>query len=657
MAITLSNSGITSGSVVKSAEVSQSIDAFAGLVAYDIHQSGSFNQTGSTVLSGSVSLANNTHLGIGAIANPQYPIYVKAQDSTDDPVILLEGFDVADSATLGFKNADIRWNIGLFGGSSDSFLLQNQETNTYPLLVDYSSSNGIVMRNDTGTALFQKVGINWPYGEMGLTNPNHTLLVSGSITASSGFHGELVGTAAQADKVYTATAIANFTNPVLFKPGVGLDEYSTAMVDINNLTYNSATGVLNGLITNAEAATSASYALSASYVLISTASQASTSSVISLPEKKIPFGNSVGVSTYHSNLEYDHAATMFYAPNATVDGNVSASSFSASKLDSATSEEIRGTFDASTLYFSRNQATYLGNRNTGSNANLTVVVGGPSSVTYSALIINKHQELTFGNPGTSFDYPLGYSVGEFNSYAQFENNNELSASCVAIKGATGADGILYLGGSNEYGGGILHHGSDLGSNLPGTFEESSTTIYRSSKSVAEPVIDFPTDNNHVMVRLDNTPVSNTNLDYFGMGPVGGAAQKPWKKTFMLQGAITTNSSAVSLGQVQVSGGGAYMVKFTVMKTENASPITRCLVQEITNCFVIASSQIGTNPTALINGSTPTAVNIQASLGTISTTQTISIVSGGFDFRSTGNVGASIVHNGFVEITFTPYSIV
>ena len=35
MAITLSNSGITSGSVVKSAEVSQSIDAFAGLVAYD----------------------------------------------------------------------------------------------------------------------------------------------------------------------------------------------------------------------------------------------------------------------------------------------------------------------------------------------------------------------------------------------------------------------------------------------------------------------------------------------------------------------------------------------------------------------------------------------------------------------------------------------
>ncbi len=67
------------------------------------------------------------------------------------------------------------------------------------------------------------------------------------------------------------------------------------------------------------------------------------------------------------------------------------------------------------------------------------------------------------------------------------------------------------------------------------FEESSTTIYRSSKSVAEPVIDFPTDNNHVMVRLDNTPVSNTNLDYFGMGPVGGASQKPWKKTFMLQG--------------------------------------------------------------------------------------------------------------------------
>ena len=36
MAIKLSNTGITPGAVVKSAEVSQSIDAFTGTIAYDI---------------------------------------------------------------------------------------------------------------------------------------------------------------------------------------------------------------------------------------------------------------------------------------------------------------------------------------------------------------------------------------------------------------------------------------------------------------------------------------------------------------------------------------------------------------------------------------------------------------------------------------------
>lgn len=655
MAIKLSNTGITSGSVIRAAAVSQSIDALTGEIAYDINISGSFTTTGSAILSGSVSLPGETHLGIGAPANVQNSIYVKAQDSTDDPIILLEGFDIADSATMGFKNADMRWNIGLFGGSSDSFLLQNLTTNTFPLLVDYSSSNGIVMRNDNGTQALQKVGINWEYGQMGILDTPHTLNISGSATASGGFYGQLNGTASKASEIYVASGIGNATNPILFKPGVGVDNFTPVMHDGTNLFYDTNTGLLNGTITQAQSATSSSYALTASYVQISTASQASTSSVISLPESRIPFGNSVGVSTNDSALNYNLSATMLHAPNATIDNNVSASSFSASRLDGVTSETIEGTFDSNTLFFSRNQATYLGNRNTGSDANLTVVVGGPSSVTYSALIINRHQELTFGNPGTSFDYPLGYAVGEFNSYAQFENNNNSSASCVAIKGASGADGILYLGGSNEYGGGILYHGSDLGSNIPSTFEESSTTIYRSSKSVAEPVIDFPTDNNHVMVRLDNTPVSNANLDYFGMGPVGSANLKPWRKTFMMDGITTAGATTAVLGRVAVGGVGTYSVKFTVGKTENQSPPSYFMQKEIVVNFFLDT--VNGTPTPMIAGTSPSPTVFEATSGTINTTISVSAISTGFEFRSAASGGQNLVHNGFAEITFFPISVI
>jgi len=51
MALTLSNSGIISGSIIKAAEISQSIDAFTGVEAYDINLSGSLAVTGSTTSS------------------------------------------------------------------------------------------------------------------------------------------------------------------------------------------------------------------------------------------------------------------------------------------------------------------------------------------------------------------------------------------------------------------------------------------------------------------------------------------------------------------------------------------------------------------------------------------------------------------------------
>ena len=59
MALTLSNSGITSGSVVRAAEISQSIDAFTGAEAYDITLSGSFTTVGPQEITGSLNLSGS----------------------------------------------------------------------------------------------------------------------------------------------------------------------------------------------------------------------------------------------------------------------------------------------------------------------------------------------------------------------------------------------------------------------------------------------------------------------------------------------------------------------------------------------------------------------------------------------------------------------
>ena len=52
MALILNKIGITTGNTVEAYHVTQSIDAFTGIEAYDISLSGSFHMTGSVFLSG-----------------------------------------------------------------------------------------------------------------------------------------------------------------------------------------------------------------------------------------------------------------------------------------------------------------------------------------------------------------------------------------------------------------------------------------------------------------------------------------------------------------------------------------------------------------------------------------------------------------------------
>ena len=648
MAIKLSNTGIAAGQVVKAAEVSQSVDAFLGTIAYDIHQSGSFNQTGSTILSGSVSLPENTHLGIGAPANLLYPIYIKAQDSSDDPVVLLEGFDIADSSLLGFKNADVRWNIGLFGGSADSFLLQNQETNTYPLLIDYSSSNGVVMRNDDGAALSQRVGINWPYGDLDILTTTHQLNVSGSATASAGFYGDLIGTASVSDKVYVADMIANQTMPLLVKAGgaSSQNDYNNVFSDPLTLNWNNVEFILETTASWASHSISSSYSETASYALTAESSNPLwyDSTVDGITPAYISSSVIVSSSDFTGKLgninkiNSDEVSSSLH-----IGDNFSGSEFTASNAT------LTATLGPNDLRFDRDNVSYISQQNVGTSAELALGVGGSGNATNTAISINNHNELTAGSPKQAMSYPLGYAAGEIASYMQMQYDHQNSASVLALKGKSGGDGIVYLGGNEEYGGGQLFHGGVAsGTKVPSRFENGNTSLYRVSKSVAFPILDYPTDNNQINVTLSDRDGSEIdNLDFFGVGQRG--FNEAFKRTYHLHGKTTTNTTPVSLGEVTGLAVGTYVVKFHVNKIQNQSPPGLFCTQEIINCFYVDT--VGGNPVKMVNGSTPDPVIYQATEGIVSISQAIVVITNGFQFRSTGNVGANIIHNGWAEIIY------
>ena len=649
MAIKLSKSGITSGSVVKSAEVSQSIDAFTGAIAYDIQQSGSFNQTGSTILSGSVYLPDNTHMGIGTTPSPTagVKLALKANDSSNDPTILLEAFGVADSATIGWKNPDVRWNLGLSGGSADAFVLQNQTRNTFPILVDYSSSNSsIVLRNDNGSDLFQKVGINWPYGEMVFGSPNHTLLISGSATASAGFYGDLIGTASVTNKTKVNQMISNATMPVLVMPGLVGGDYEDLMADPVYLNFNNISKILETTASWATESVSASYSETASYALTAESANPLWYDATSFITSSVKVSSSV----FLGNLE----GVLVTATDVSASSILASTYFSGSSYTASNATQ-KVTIGPNNISYDYDGRSYIQNKNVGAGATLNIGVGGTGGTTSSALIINNNNEVSIGSSTPTFSYPLGYTAGEIHSYTQMQNNHQNSSSLLALKGANGSDGIIYLGGNEAYGGGILYHGGGGSSQIPSTFASQKTALYRSSQSVPFPVIDFPTDNNQIKVHLTSAPLSDSNLDYFGMGPTGNI--EPYRRTYMLNGVLTAGAgNAVSLGEVTANQSGTYIVKLTIGKSNNQSPTDVGSITERVQTFYVDA--FGNAPQALVAGGAPGPTNtIEGSYGVGANVNIqVVIISNGFQFRCNGSNGENMNLNGFAEVTFFPNSI-
>ena len=84
MAKRLDKNDIASLNIVRPYHVSQSIDAFTGEVAYDINVSGSFQVTGSTILSGSTyikTLASTAQSNIVTINTTTGQLFVTASSA------------------------------------------------------------------------------------------------------------------------------------------------------------------------------------------------------------------------------------------------------------------------------------------------------------------------------------------------------------------------------------------------------------------------------------------------------------------------------------------------------------------------------------------------------------------------------------------------
>lgn len=128
MAKTLTQVGIETGNLVEAYHVTQSIDAFTGVDAYDISLSGSFNVTGSVAISG---LSNTSQTNILTINTTTGQLYYTSSNS-----------------------------IG--GGSTGSFLITASATNniitftkgdgsTFPVTVNTGSGGGGITPSQTGS--------------------------------------------------------------------------------------------------------------------------------------------------------------------------------------------------------------------------------------------------------------------------------------------------------------------------------------------------------------------------------------------------------------------------------------------------------------------------------------------------------------------------
>jgi hypothetical protein len=98
MAKILTKAGVTTGNTVEAFHVTQSIDAFTGIDAYDISLSGSFNMTGSTNINGDTTITGSLTINQTSISSSTESPIIEVKVSDSDSYLRVNN----DTMTDGF---------------------------------------------------------------------------------------------------------------------------------------------------------------------------------------------------------------------------------------------------------------------------------------------------------------------------------------------------------------------------------------------------------------------------------------------------------------------------------------------------------------------------------------------------------------------------
>jgi hypothetical protein len=154
MALILNKIGITTGNTVEAYHVTQSIDAFTGIKAYDISLSGSFNMTGSlnapTItgsLHGTASYALNAGSGVG------FPFSGSAV-ITGSLLISGSGLTVSGSTTLRGNTTLTNGTITITGSAGNTEWVASRQS-----IINWSQAG---TSGDIGTLVLPSAETNTP---------------------------------------------------------------------------------------------------------------------------------------------------------------------------------------------------------------------------------------------------------------------------------------------------------------------------------------------------------------------------------------------------------------------------------------------------------------------------------------------------------------
>ena len=555
MALTLSNSGISSGSIIRAAEISQSIDAFTGTEAYDITLSGSFQEYGPVIISGSVTASGHVYsdrfFGAGVF----------------DPGAGQSGFSSGQNLLNAFVDGPTtvqQWQITRTDIMKNTFLRE-------------------------GLQVFEGANI--------------TGSLTASLISSSGTVSML--TASIGGGIFTSASLAA-------GGGSGTPGGSSTQVQFNNLgafdgdsTFTFATAT--GTVTANTASLPGGFKISAYETQLN-------GSTAHFNFQENSYNTKISGFDGNGFLEIGEDELLYNGGRVKVSGSAGASTIDISGSISASENGVTMRIDKNSIFSNRPNRMYIGNESTDSAAELMFVVGGTGTAANSSIQINANQEISLGNPGTSFTYPLGFTAGELASFVQVTNNNAVSSSVLAIKGVANSDGILYVGSNNSRGGGISFKGdatSPFGnlSNL----NVDNVELYRSDPSTATayPILSYPTDVNRINLTSGTSANSNATPEFVQISAVPGLDtndnNNDYRRVYpVIAGSIPTGQT-VTVADIPAAYAGIYTITTCFHGCEEGN-ITNSFSREDKHSFY---NNGGPGSTPAQQGISLTILNVQA----------------------------------------------